>query len=138
MREQIESRNERANRRAEMREREEHRQMREMRDRGERFEIKYSYFFYNTATVQFYLQNCTTATVQFYLQNCTVTSIAKNLQYLPLPFFDVDDFKVINAKFSLDMALAFFNANALTKCDVEGDVPLCLKQLTWDLVLSGE
>ena len=100
--------------------------MREMRDRGERFEIKYSYFFYNTATVQ------------FYLQNCTVTSIVKNLQYLPLPFFDVDDFKVINAKFSLDMALAFFNANALTKCDVEGDVPLCLKQLTWDLVLSGE
>ena len=101
MREQIESRNERANRRAEMREREEHRQMREMRDRGERFEIKYSYFFYNTATVQ------------FYLQNCTVASIAKNLQYLTLPFFDVDDFKVINAKFSLDMTLAFFNANAL-------------------------
>ena len=32
---------------------------------------------------------------------------------MPLPFFDVDDFKVINAKFSLDMALAFFNANAL-------------------------
>ena len=26
----------------------------------------------------------------------------------------------------------------LTKCDVEGDVPLCLKQLTCDLVLSGE
>ena len=86
-----------------MREREEHRQMREMRDRGERVEIKYSYFFYNTATVQ------------FYLQNCTVASIAKNLQYLPLPFFDVDDFKGINAKFSLDMALAFFNANALTR-----------------------
>ena len=38
-----------------MREREEHRQMREMRDRGERVEIKYSYFIYNTATVQFYL-----------------------------------------------------------------------------------
>ena len=85
-----------------MREREEHRQMREMRDRGERVEIKYSYFFYNTATVQ------------FYLWNCTVANIAKNLQYLPLPFFDADDFKVINAKFSLDMALAFFNANALT------------------------
>ena len=84
-----------------MREREEHRQMREMRDRGERVEIKYSYFFYNTATVQ------------FYLQNCTVASIAKNLQYLPLQFFDIDDFKVINAKFSLDMALAFFNTNAL-------------------------
>ena len=75
--------------------------MREMRDRGERVEIKYSLFFYNTATVQ------------FYLWNCTVASIAKNLQYLPLPFFDVDDFKVINAKFSLDIALAFFNANAL-------------------------
>ena len=29
--------------------------MKEMRDRGERVEIKYSYFFYNTATVQFYL-----------------------------------------------------------------------------------
>ena len=84
-----------------MRETEEHRQMREMRDRGERVETKYSYFFYNTATVQ------------FYLWNCTVASIAKNLQYLPLPFFDVDDFKVINAKFSLNMALAFFNANAL-------------------------
>ena len=76
--------------------------MREMRDRGERVEIKYSFFFYNTATVQ------------FYLWNCTVASIAKNLQYLPLPFFDVDDFKVLNAQFSLDMALAFFNANALT------------------------
>ena len=76
--------------------------MREMRDRGERVEIKYSFFFYNTATVQ------------FYLWNCPVASIAKNLQYLPLPFFDVDDFKVINAKFSLDIALAFFNANALS------------------------
>ena len=73
-----------------------------MRDRGERVEIKY-FFFYNTTTVQ------------FYLQNCTVASIAKNLQYLPLQFSDVDDFKVANAKFSLYMALAFFNANALTK-----------------------
>ena len=35
---------------------------------------------------------------------------------MPLQFFDVDDFKVINAKFSLDMALAFFNANALMWC----------------------
>ena len=73
-----------------------------MRDRGERVEIKYYFFFYNTATVQ------------FYLQNCTVASIAKNLQYLPLQFSDVDDFKVVNAKFSLNMALAFPNANALT------------------------
>ena len=32
---------------------------------------------------------------------------------MALPFFDVDDFKVINAKFSLDMTLVFFNANAL-------------------------
>ena len=71
-----------------------------MRDRGERVEIKYI-FFYNT--------------VQFYLQNCIVASIAKNLQYLPLQFSDVDDFKVANAKFSLYMALAFSNANALTK-----------------------
>ena len=37
---------------------------------------------------------------------------------MPLPFFDVDDFKVINAKFSLDMALEFFNANALTSTGV--------------------
>ena len=78
-----------------------------MRDKGERIEIKYIYiyiyFFYNTATVQ------------FYLQNCTVASIAKNLQYLPLQFSDVDDFKVANAKFSLYMALAFSNGNALTK-----------------------
>ena len=43
------------------------------------------------------------------------SSIAKNLQYLPLQFSDVDDFKVVNAKFSLDMALTFFNANALTE-----------------------
>ena len=53
-----------------------------MRDRGERVEIKYYFFFYNIAIVQ------------FYLQNCTVASIAKNLQYLPLQFSDVDDFKV--------------------------------------------
>ena len=73
------------------------------RDEGQRRESrdKIFLFFYNTATVQ------------FYLQNCTVASIAKNLQYLPLPFFDVDDFRGINAKFSLDMTLAFFNANAL-------------------------
>jgi len=32
---------------------------------------------------------------------------------LSLPFSDVDDFKVANAKFPLDMALAFSNANAL-------------------------
>ena len=87
--------------RAEMREREEHRQ--NERDERQRRESrdKILFFFYNTATMQ------------FYLQNCTVASIAKNLQYLPLQFSDVDDFKVVNAKFSLDMALAFSNANAL-------------------------
>ena len=73
-----------------------------MSGRGERVELKYIYIFYNTATVQ------------FYLQNCTVASIAKNLQYLPLQFSDADDFKAANAKFSLDMTLAFSNANALT------------------------
>ena len=86
-----------------MREREEHRQ--NERDERQRRESrdKIFLFFYNTATVQ------------FYLQNCTVASIAKNLQYLPLQFSDVDDFKVANAKFSLYMALAFSNTNALTK-----------------------
>ena len=81
--------------------------MREMRDKGERVEIKYYFFLYNSATVQ------------FYLQNCTVASIAKNLQYFPLQFFDVDDFKVINAKFSLDMALAFSNTNALNQAQTQ-------------------
>ena len=71
-----------------------------MRDKGERVEIKYSYFF----TI---LLQCNSR------QNCTVASIAKNLQYLPLQFFDVNDFKVTNGKFSLNMALALKNANAL-------------------------
>ena len=33
---------------------------------------------------------------------------------MPLQFSDVDDFKTTNAKFFLDMTLAFSNANALT------------------------
>ena len=87
-------------RRAETREREGHRQ--NERDERQRRESrdKILFFLYNSATVQ------------FYLQNCTVASIAKNLQYLPLPFSDVGDFKVINVKFALDIALAFSNANA--------------------------
>jgi len=40
--------------------------------------------------------------------------LQKNLQYLTLQFSDADDFKAVNAKFSLDMALAYSNANALT------------------------
>ena len=85
-----------------MREREEHRQ--NERDERQRRESRDKiFFFYNTTTVQ------------FYLQNCTVASIAKNLQYLSLQFFDVDDFKVTNAKFSLDMTLAFSNANTLSE-----------------------
>ena len=87
--------------RAEMREREEHRQ--NERDERQRRESrnKIYIFFYNTATVQ------------FYLQNCTVANIAKNLQYLHLQFSDVDNFKVTNVKFSIDMTLVFFNTNAL-------------------------
>ena len=41
--------------------------------------------------------------------------LQKNLQYLPLQFFDADDFKTANAKFLLDMTLAFFNSNALVQ-----------------------
>ena len=90
-----------------MREREEHRQ--NERDERQRRESrdKIFFFFYNTTIVQ------------FYIQNCIVASIAKNLQYLPLQFSDVDDFKVANAKFSLDMALAFFNANALNQAQTQ-------------------
>ena len=39
------------------------------------------------------------------------------MQYLPLQFFDADDFKATNVKFPLDIALAFFNANALKERD---------------------
>ena len=78
--------------------------MREMRDRGERVRDKFFFFF---------LQYCYSAILSLEL-HCS--SIAKNLQYLPLQFFDVDDFKAANAKFPLDMALAFFNANALSIC----------------------
>jgi len=39
---------------------------------------------------------------------------------LPLPFSDVDGFKLINAKFPLDIALAFSNANALAFFIFEG------------------
>ena len=56
----------------------------------------------------------------------------KNLQYLPLQFFDVDDFKAVNVKFPLDMALAFFNANALmglAKPIPFGQVPMGLPSL---------
>ena len=56
----------------------------------------------------FFLQYCYSAILKIEL-HCS----KKNLQYLPLQFFDADDFKAANAKFSLDMALAFFNANAL-------------------------
>ena len=35
------------------------------------------------------------------------------MQYLSLQFSNVDDFEAANAKFPLDMALAFPNANAL-------------------------
>ena len=41
--------------------------------------------------------------------------LQKNLQYLPLQFFDVDNFKTANIKFLLDMVLAFFNTNALVQ-----------------------
>ena len=90
----------------------------EMRDRNKRWEtemreweIKYYYFFfYNTATVQ------------FYLYNCTVTVLQKNLQYLPLQFSDADDFKAANAKFPLNIALAFSNANALMYIFVSFDM----------------
>ena len=53
MREKIESRNEREDG-EQRREREKGTdKMREMRDRGKRVEIKYFFFLYNTATVQF-------------------------------------------------------------------------------------
>ena len=45
--------------------------------------------------------------------NCTVARIAKNLQFLPLAFSDAVVFKGQNAKNTLDIALAFSNANAL-------------------------
>ena len=38
----------------------------------------------------------------------------KNLQFLGLQFFDADGFGAWNAKFHLDLALAFPNANALS------------------------
>ena len=44
-------------------------------------------------------------------------SIAKkNLQFLGLQFSDVDGFGAWNAKFPLDLALAFPNPNALIVC----------------------
>ena len=55
------------------------------------------------------------ATVQFYVQNCTVALLQKILQQCCLPFSDEDGFGVKNAKFPLDLALAFPNANALKK-----------------------
>ena len=94
--------------------------MREIRDRGERVEIKYIYiyiFFYNTATVQ------------FYLQNCTVASIAKNLQYLPLQFYDVDDFKAANAKFPLDRAMLMLLAQK-NKTEILSNIKLFIKHIS--------
>ena len=40
-------------------------------------------------------------------------TIAKKFAIMGLPFFDAHVFKPWNAKKALDMALAFFNANAL-------------------------
>ena len=67
-----------------------------MRDRDERVRDKILIFF---------LQYCYSAILKIEL-HC-------NLQYLPLQFFDADDFKAANVKFPLDMALAFFNSNTL-------------------------
>ena len=66
---------------------------------GEKGIIKYYYFFYGTATMQFYLQNC--------------TILQKNLEYLSFEFSDTGHFGAANAKFSLHLAFAFPNANAL-------------------------
>ena len=46
-----------------------------------------------------------------------------------LQFSDADDFKATNAKFSLNMALAFSNANALRKWkrNLKNVGPFCCK-----------
>ena len=52
--------------------------------------------------------------MQFYILNCTVAVLQKNLQYLSLEFSDTEHFGAANAKFSLHLAFAFPNANALS------------------------
>ena len=83
-----------------------------MRDRDERVRDKILIFF---------LQYCYSAILKIEL-HCS--SIAKNFQYLPLQFFDADDFKAANDKFPLDTALAFFNADALKVSVCLGSIPI--------------